>query len=163
MELNYDKAFMLDAEGLAEEGIAKADEQLLPELKHYVPTPLVVHEQMDGGTSYSVSAGTKQYSIYPSPRGGKNYNSWGIAAVAFFSIVNEQLTHSSVKFYAINGGNDLMEIFLTVDEAEQARRSLPRKQDWPYIPSDTYPWFGQYHSVADYFLYRWSSLFHREK
>jgi hypothetical protein len=56
---------------------------------------------------------------------------WGRAAYAFFKIINDQLRKSEYRFYAINGGNDLGGMFLAQPECEAARRSLPRKEDWP--------------------------------
>jgi len=50
-----------------------------------------------------------------------------------------------MRFFAINGGNDLGGMFLTTVEAEEARKSLPRKQDWPYLPTMERTWGGQYH------------------
>jgi hypothetical protein len=44
-----------------------------------------------------------------------------------------------------NGGNDLGGMFLTEREVEEATRSLPKRTDWPYIPIDSPPWFGQFH------------------
>ncbi|WP_285445832.1 hypothetical protein [Xanthomonas sp. fls2-241-TYG-148] len=144
MELDYDKAIHLDAEELAEQGIAEAYTKLLPELKHHVHAPLVVREHLNSDLpSYEVVAGSRHYKIYPSPHGGDEYEGWGNATYALFAIVNAQLQHSSVRFYAINSGNDLFGIFLTPAEAKSARHSLPRRQDWPYLPTDTPPWFGQ--------------------
>jgi hypothetical protein len=65
--------------------------------------------------------------------------------VAFFTIVNDQLARSHYRFYAINGGNDLFGVFLTPTLAEAAQKTLPNKSDWPYLPKDEPPWFGQYH------------------
>jgi hypothetical protein len=36
-------------------------------------------------------------------------------------------------------------MFLTPEQAEAAKKSLPRKVDWPYLPVDRQPWYGQYH------------------
>jgi hypothetical protein len=49
------------------------------------------------------------------------------------------------RFFAINGGNDLGGMFLTPAQAEAAKQSLPRKQDWPYLPTASKPWYGRYH------------------
>ncbi len=144
MEIDYDKAIHLDAEELAEQGIADAYTKLLPELKHHVYAPLVVREYLNSDLpSYEIAAGSLHYQIYPSPHGGDEYESWGNATYALFAIVNAQLQHSSVRFYAINSGNDLFGIFLTPAEAKRVRHSLARRQDWPYLPTDAPPWFGQ--------------------
>jgi hypothetical protein len=37
-------------------------------------------------------------------------------------------------------------MFLTQPECEAARRSLPRKDDWPYLPTLEHPSYGQLHS-----------------
>jgi len=71
--------------------------------------------------------------------------SWGRATHAFFQIVNDQLTDSKHRLYAINGGNDLGAMFLTQSECEAARRSLSRKEDRPYLPTLEHPWYGQFH------------------
>ena len=68
--------------------------------------------------------------------------SWPNATYALFSIVNAQLTGSPYRFYAINGGNDLGGMFLTSEQYEGAKRSLERKSDWPYLPSDQPPLYG---------------------
>ena len=48
--------------------------------------------------------------------------------------MNRQLEKTDFRFFAINGGNDLGGMFRTYAEAEAARKSLPRKEDWPYLP-----------------------------
>jgi hypothetical protein len=72
--------------------------------------------------------------------------SWGRATHALFKIINDQLTNSDYRFYAINGGNELGGMFLTHGECEEARKSLRRKEDWPYLPTLEDPWYGQLHS-----------------
>jgi hypothetical protein len=72
-------------------------------------------------------------------------NSWCRATVALFAIVNNQLKNSSHRFYAINGGNDLYGMFLTPTQAKESQNSLPNKLDWPYLPIDEEPYYGQYH------------------
>ena len=68
---------------------------------------------------------------------------WGRAAYAFFKIINDQLTKSEYRFYAIDG-NDLGGMFLRQSKCETARRSLPGKGDWPYLPTLEHPWYGQH-------------------
>jgi hypothetical protein len=64
-----------------------------------------------------------------------------------FSIVNNQLAHagSEYRFFARYGGNDLHGVFLTPAQAESSKKTLTRKTDWPYLPKDERPWYGQYH------------------
>ncbi|MFT3667954.1 MAG: hypothetical protein QM795_05075 [Pseudoxanthomonas sp.] len=144
MPLDYDTMIFLDAEALAETGIGEAYEQLLPELKRYVAQPLPVEEVFDPeAPRYALRVERREYVIYtPDTEGGA---SWGAAAYVFFKIVNDQLAGSDVRFYAINGGNDLGGMFLTTEEAKAARDELPRRQDWPYLPEADGPWYGQYH------------------
>jgi hypothetical protein len=145
--LNYDNAAHLDAEALAEAGIGDAYERLLPKLREFVENPMRIEEDRDDDLpSYSVRCGESEFDIHgpDSPEEPGN-NSWGRATVAFFSIINGQLTNASHRFYAINGGNDLFGMFLTPAEAMTARESLREKRDWPYLPADDGPWYGQYH------------------
>jgi hypothetical protein len=83
--------------------------------------------------------------IYSPALPNEEGQSWGRATHAFFKIINDQLAKSEYRLYAINGGNDLGGIFLTQLESEAARKSLPRKEDWPYLPTPDHPWYGQYH------------------
>lgn len=144
--LDYDQWIHLDAEDLAETGIVEAYERLLPELQKYVSQPARLEEVIDNGTPiYAVRCGGKDYPIYGPELEEEGGNNWGRATVAFFAIVNEQLAGTAFRFYAINGGNDLGGMFLTPAEADDARSSLPRPQDWPYLPKDEPPWYGQHH------------------
>ena len=144
--LDYDQWIHLDAEDLAETGIREAYESLLSELLKYVPEVARVEEVIDNDTPrYSVRCGTKEYAIYGPEQDDDNGNSWGRATVAFFSIVNDQLADSEYRFYAINGGNDLGGMFLTPADARAVQSSLPKRKDWPYLPADKPPWYGQDH------------------
>jgi hypothetical protein len=142
-ELNYDEFIPLDAEALAEAGIAQAYEELCPKLQRFITEPARIEENIDSNApSYSVAALGRNYFIY----GGDNHEeSWGRATFTLFSIVNRQLEGTKYRFYAINGGNDLGGMFLTEVEAEKARKSLLRKEDWPYLPTSEAPWYGQFH------------------
>jgi hypothetical protein len=143
---NYDDAIHLDAEALAEGGIAEGYESLLPHLRQFVTIPAKIEEERDDDApSYSVRCGGRIFEIYTPDLDEREGNSWGRATVALFSIVNEQLTNSTHRFYAINGGNDLFGMFLTPTQATAAQTSLPNKSDWPYLPTDEEPWYGQYH------------------
>ena len=144
--LDYDQLILLDAEDLAEAGIREAYESLLPELGKYVPQPAPIEELIDNDAPrYAVKCGTKEFVIYEPGLEEEESNSWGRATVAFFTIVNDQLTNSEYRFYAINGGNDLGGMFLTQAQAQSAQKALPNKTDWPYLPKDEQTWYGQYH------------------
>jgi hypothetical protein len=143
--LDYDRSIHLDAENLAETGIRAAYKSLLPNLRKYVPQPAEIEEAIDNDIPhYSVRCGMKEYAIYSPELNEAERGSWGRATVAFFSIVNDQLADSSHRFYAINGGNDLGGVFLTPTQALDAQGSLPNRSDWPYVPANEPPWYGQY-------------------
>jgi hypothetical protein len=145
-ELDYSRAIQLDAEALAEQGMAEGYANLQSALRTYGVVPLVLSEKLEPEKGiYTVTAGGHTQRIFPSPLGGGEYESWGVATAAFFEIVNRQLVNASVRFYALNSGNDLMGIFLTESQAAMARKSLKRRSDWPYLPTMQAPWFGQYH------------------
>jgi hypothetical protein len=145
-ELDYSRAIHLDAEALAEQGMVEGYSRLLPELKAYVVSPLVLREKVETDRGiYTVFVDSSAQRIFPSPLGGDEHESWGVATAALFEIVNRQLVAASVKFYALNSGNDLMGIFLTEHQAEAARKALKHRSDWPYLPTMHAAWFGQYH------------------
>jgi hypothetical protein len=142
-ELNYDDLILLDSEELAETGIKNAYEELLPVLKNHIAAPASVTEKIDNDApSYSVVCQGVTYHIY-SP--GDDDESWGKATFAFFDIVNRQLAQTPYRLFAINGGNDLGGLLLTVADAEAAKKSLKNKRDWPYLPTAEAPWHGMYH------------------
>jgi hypothetical protein len=144
--LDYDQLVLLDAENLAETGLKEAYESLLPKLKRYVLKPANIEERINyDAPRYSVVADNTEYVIYDPTTDESEAKSWGRATWALFSIINKQLSTSGVAFYAINGGNDLGGMFLTSKQAEAARLSLPRRTDWPYLPTDQHPWYGQQH------------------
>lgn len=141
--LNYDDPIVLDAEALAETEIRSAYDELLPVLRKYIPSAAPIQERIDSDSpSYSVVCLGTEYFIY----GGNDQDeSWGNATFALFDLVNRQLDRTNYRFFAINGGNDLGGMFLTPAEAETAKKSLPRKADWPYLPKLKRPWYGQHH------------------
>lgn len=144
--LDYGKMLLLDAETLAEVGIKEAYQSMLRDLRHYVPEPAQVQEVVDNDApSYAVRCGNLEYVIYSPALPAEEGQSWGRATHAFFKIINDQLLKSEFRLYAINGGNDLGGMLLTQPECEAARKSLPRKEDWPYLPTPEHPWYGQYH------------------
>jgi hypothetical protein len=143
--LNYDDMVLLDAESLAEGGIREAYEELLPKLRQYVKQPGTIDESLDDASPhYSVTYDTKEFVIYGPGLDEGEGQSWGRATNAFFAIVNAQLADSEYRFFAVHGGNDLGGMFLTPSQAEAARKGLPRKLDWPYLPNDEHPWHGQH-------------------
>lgn len=140
-ELDYDKLISLDAEDLAEGGIGEAYERLQPELRRHVANPWKIEEQMDENLPrYAVRANGQEFVVY-SPDISEE-DSWGIASYTLFKIVNDQLASSDIRFYAVNGGNDLGGMFLTPEQVQAARAALPKQSDWPYIPEPTGPWYG---------------------
>jgi hypothetical protein len=142
-DLDYNNAVHLDAEALAETGIAAAYQTILKTMCEHIPEPAAVHEIIDSDApSYAVRYADREYVIY-SPTLPED--SWGRATHALFQIINDQLLKSIYKLYAINGGNDLDGMLLTQAECEAARKSLPHKEDWPYLPTLEHPWYGKYH------------------
>src|SRR5262245_40523041 len=104
--INYDDAIHLDAEALAEGGIAEAYQSVLRRLRKFVDNPAMILEDRDDDTpTYSVRCGGSKFEIYSPELDEEEGNSWGRATVALFSIVNEQLKNSTHRFFAINGGN----------------------------------------------------------
>lgn len=145
-QLNYDEMVLLDAEDLAEMGIEKAYKALLPKLRQFVQEPTEVEDVTEiNAPTYSVRSLGKEYKIYSPDLEDGDDQSWGRATYAFFSIINEQMSHANYRFYAINSGNDLGGMFLTPTECEAAIKSLENKTDWPYIPTNAHPWYGQPH------------------
>ena len=144
--LDYRKMIILDAEDLAETGIKDAYEKLKPLLRSYVTKPAEIVETFNSDLpSYSVICEGVTYEIYSPTIAKKEGESWGRATAALFTIINAQLKSSPGKFYAINSGNDLGGMFLTQKQALAAKKHLIRKTDWPYLPTMTYPRYGQYH------------------
>ena len=144
--LDYDAMHILDAEDLAEQGIKSAYDDLLPALRTFVECPAEVVESVDEEKpSYSISVNGIEHLVYSADHPGSEEESWGRATYILFALVNQQLTESDVSFYAINGGNDLGGMFLTKEQVDQARRSLPQKSDWPYLPTSEAPYYGQFH------------------
>lgn len=144
-EIDYDKAMMLDAEELAEMGIKNAYEKIKPELKKYLKIIIDIEEITNSdNTKYLIKYKNKEYLIYDESKNNLE-NSWALATVAFFEIINDQLENSEVKLFALNGGNDLFGVFLTQQQADGSKKASKKKSDWPYIPKMEKPWFGMYH------------------
>ncbi len=146
-KLDYSKMHLLDSEDLAEGGILQAYDAVRETLSQYVAQPADIQEVVDDDEpSYTVKCRGQEYPIYSPELPNDEGESWGRATHAFFKIVNDQLEKSEYRLYAINGGNDLGGMFLTEAECQAARKSLPRKEDWPYLPTLQHPWYGQFHS-----------------
>ena len=144
--LDYEKLIHLDAEELAERGLRRAYVSILPQLRHHVPEPADVSEIIEpSAQTYFVKSQGVEYLIYSPKSPCDEGQIWGRATQALFKIVNDQLAESEYRLFAINGGNDLGGMFLTQAEVDTARRSLPRKEDWPYLPTLEDPWYGQPH------------------
>lgn len=145
--LDYGRAIHLDAEELAETGIAEAYGKIRRQLQSYVQSPADLSEIIDpDAPRYSVRVAATNYPIYGPEMPNDEYQSWRIATCVLFKIVNDQLKDTGTQLYALNGGNDLFGIFLTTDEVKAAKRSMPKKPtDWPYLPTADHPWYGQPH------------------
>jgi hypothetical protein len=142
--VDYDRVIHLDAENLAEEGIAEAYERLMPRLRDLGVDPVEIQERSDPDVpSYVVVFRNRTYEIWDSDV--DEVAAWGKAAAALFEIVNSQLADTPYRFYALNHGNDLSGIFLKETEYSRAVTRTPRTIDRPFIPDSTPPWFGQPH------------------
>lgn len=144
--LDYDSVILLDAEELAEGGIGKAYEQLLPELRRFVAEPWVVEDVVhENAPRYAIRANGFEYLIYSTDTPTDDESPWDTASFVFFKIVNDQLTGTAVKFYALMGGNELAGVFLSPGEMKAARASLSNPRDWPYLPEPEPHWHGHPH------------------
>lgn len=137
----------LDAEELAETGMKKAYDNLIPALQEFIPSTASLTELIDNNAgTYAVQSGGVTYPIIPEQhKHSPQVDSWGNATYAFFDIVNRQLASSPYKFYALNSGNDLTGIFLTQRQYQALINSWKKKTDWPYLPSLEAEWYGQPH------------------
>jgi len=144
--LDYDQLVLLDAEDLAEQGIGSAYNELIPLLQRFVDSPTQIEEAIDPDSErYAVRVRGLERLVYGPELPGSDRQSWGRATYVLFELVNEQLEAAPVRFYAINGGNDLGGMFLTPSQVQEAQLKLARKSDWPYIPELAEPWWGQHH------------------
>jgi len=144
--LDYDKAIFLDAEFLAELGIAVAYSEMAEHLKGFGVEPDKIDEIADNDIpTYAIRHNEIVHEVYNPRLDRPEDHAWGRATVIFFEIVNSQLTVSDHKFYAISGGHDLAGIFLTEAEMLAAREDLSDRRDWPYLPKFGDRWFGMPH------------------
>jgi hypothetical protein len=91
--LDYDQWIHLDAENLAECGIAEAYESLLPQLRHYVAQPISIEEDIDNNAPrYAVRWAGKEFVVWDPTSSPADI--WGRAMYILFFIVNDQLAGS---------------------------------------------------------------------
>jgi len=129
--INYDEMLFLDAEDLAEQGVALAYEEIKSKFQERGIDLSPIEEVIDNENgTYHVIYGGKTYCIYED---FNDKNSWVNATVALFDIVNSQLQELDVCLYAINNGNDLGGLILTESEFAKAREQLENKTDWPEV------------------------------
>ncbi|WP_041689498.1 hypothetical protein [Enterobacter sp. 638] len=144
--LDYEKLILLDAERLAEQGIADAYQLLLPALREQVARPAEVREILDADLpAYTIQCNGEEYIVYSAADPGTEVQSWGRATFFLFLIVNKQLKGTGIQFYAVDGGNNLAGIFLSQEQALLAQAAINSRTDWPYIPELNEPRYGQYH------------------
>lgn len=144
--LDYEKLILLDAERLAEQGIADAYQLLLPTLREHVARPAEVREVLDADLpAYTIQCNGDEYIVYSAAEAGTEVQSWGRATFFLFLIVNKQLKDTGIQFYAVDRGNNLAGIFLSQEQALMAQTAINSRADWPYIPELNEPWYGQYH------------------
>lgn len=137
------QAMQLDAEELAELGMAGIYETVQPRMRALGARPEQLVETIDErqGT-YAIGFRGRTYPILTG--NADEATARGTATVVFFEIVNLQMAATPYRFYALNADNDLAGVFLTAEEYRQAS-SRGRSEDRPYIPTLTPPWFGQQH------------------
>lgn len=136
----------LDAEALSHGGIVAAYQRLLPALLAFVPHPDEMTDEVDLKSGcYRIRCSGHDYLIHSPFQPETMKTRWPRAVYFFFLAVNHQLIGTNVQLYAINGGNALGAVFMTPEQAAQARDALPRKRDWPYIPELDHPWNGRSH------------------
>ena len=144
--LDYTRMIHLDAENLAEQGIADAYQKLLPYLREFIKNPAELSEFIEPDIPiYKIQCNGQEYLIYSAEEAGTEEASWGRATYFFFLTINKQLADTNIQFYAINGGNDLGGFFLSPEQIMSAKNTIPHKKDWPYIPELYAPWYGQPH------------------
>jgi hypothetical protein len=81
-------------------------------LSHFAADPAEIQEEVvvSDKPSYAVKCREQEYVIYSPALPDDEGQSWGRASHAFFKIVNDRLTKSEYRLYAINGGNDLGDV-----------------------------------------------------
>ena len=145
------RLFHADAEALAEGGVGTFLRKVLPFLAAQgVTLPAIEDDTSDD--SYIVRVGTVAYQMYDAAEFERDSSGedlglmWGLASVRGFGIINELLAAagSRERAYAINGGNELILMFLT-SELHRVIMDHPdaSRHGGPYIMTEESPWFGQ--------------------
>ena len=143
--LNWDELIHLDVEELAEGGMTEAYDNLSSILERYVTQALTLTAiEFEDSDDYVVELNGKRWIIYDDNTQSSG-DAWVNAAVAFFEIVNSQLTNSDWTFYAFYGSHDFSGMFLTQQEFDRARVKIPKKSDWPYMPTHDDEFNGRPH------------------
>ncbi len=142
--IDYDAAIPLDAENLAEGGVGGAYARLAGHMRELGVEPDSIEEE-DDGERYVERALGREYVVHDEASDDPDAEPWGMGTFAPFDAVNRQLAGGTHLLYAVNGGNELMGIFLTPAAVERARAVLPRRADWPYLPTDDPEWGGMAH------------------
>jgi hypothetical protein len=90
--LDYDKLILLDAERLAEQGIADAYQLLLPTLREHVARPAEVREILDADLpAYTIQCNGEEYIVYSAADPGTEVQSWGRATFFLFLLLMNSL------------------------------------------------------------------------
>lgn len=96
--LDYEKLILLDAERLAEQGIAEAYQLLLPTLREHVARPAEVREILDADLpAYTIQCNGEEYIVYSAAEPGTEVQSWGRATFSFFLLL---INSSKVQAYS---------------------------------------------------------------
>jgi hypothetical protein len=143
------RLFAVDAEDLAEGGVAAFLEEVKPFLQRLgvaVP-PLVDHITVE----YTLLAGEDQLPIWTRDDFNRDLDNepgriWGVSSARTVQILNQwlQKADSAERAYGVNGGNDFFVLFLTPELFSLIERySADSSQDAPYTPNLEYPRFGQ--------------------
>jgi hypothetical protein len=143
------RLFAVDAEELAEGGVAAFLEEVRPFLESQgvaVP-PLVDHLTVE----YTLLAGEEQLPIWTRDDFNRDLGSepgriWGASSARTVQILNRwlQAAQSAERAYGVNGGNDFFVLFLTPELFSLIERSSAASpQEAPYTPNLEYPRFGQ--------------------
>jgi len=143
LSFDWDRAIPLDAEELAEGGMEEAYARIAKEFRK-LGVGLAPVQSLSDAEGYAIACGGRTIQVYRErdvAKGGLQ----GMATVALFDLVNGQLCDQPFRLWALLGGNDLCGIILSEDEAIKARKKLPRKQDWPYLPRLGDAWLGMHH------------------
>jgi len=143
------RLFAVDAEELAEGGVAAFFEEMRPLLESQgvaVP-PLVDHITVE----YTLLAGDDQFPIWTRDDFNRDLDSepgriWGASSTRTVRILNHWLeaAESAERAYGVNGGNDFFVLFLTPELLSLIQRSsVASPREAPYVPNLEYPRFGQ--------------------